>query len=60
MLLELIITFAVMLFTAFSVTFGILIGRRTPGHTCHSAHGEAQDDREEIFATCGACRKSGN
>ena len=54
-LLEVLITFAVILFAGFSVTFGVLIGRRKPGHGCHAefdAAGKVQ------LSKCESCNCS--
>ena len=54
-MLEVLITFAVILFAGFSVTFGVLIGRRKPGHGCHAevdAAGKVQ------LSKCESCNCS--
>ena len=51
-MLELLITFAVILFTGFSLTFGVLLGKRTPVHSCQSEPGS---HRKETLTSCDSC-----
>ena len=51
-MLELLITFAIILFAGFSVTCGVLLGKRTPVHSCHSEPGS---HRKETLTSCDSC-----
>jgi hypothetical protein len=52
-LLEFFITFAVILFAGFSVTFGVLLKKRTPVHGCHC---EPEADSQKTASKCGSCQ----
>jgi hypothetical protein len=56
-MLEVLITFAVILFAGISVTLGVRRGQRTPQRSCH---GEPQADAEEAPAKCQACGAIGS
>ncbi|WP_096894057.1 hypothetical protein [Candidatus Scalindua japonica] len=51
-LLELLITFVIILFAGFSVTFGVLLRKQTHVHSCHCEPGS---DRKETLAKCDSC-----
>ena len=52
-MLELLITFAIILFAGFSVTFGVFLGKRTPVHSCH---GEVEAGRQVTASKCESCQ----
>ncbi len=52
-MLEFFITFAVILFAGFSVTLGILLGRRTPEQGCHC---EVETGHQMTATKCGSCQ----
>ncbi|MEE9531331.1 MAG: hypothetical protein V3W52_10080, partial [Syntrophobacteria bacterium] len=41
------------LFAGFSLTFGVLLGKRTPVHSCHR---EPKGHRKETASKCGSCQ----
>ncbi len=43
---------ALFLFAGFSVTFGVLLGKRTPVHSCHCEPGSY---RKETLTNCDSC-----
>ena len=52
-MLEFFITFAVILFAGFSVTMGVLLGKRSPGQGCHC---EAEPGSQMKASKCGSCQ----
>ena len=55
-MLEFGITFLIMLFAGFSVTIGVLMGRRTSVHTCHGGqHPEVHAENEAMVSGCESC-----